>query len=233
MALTLVLWDIDGTLISTGPIAGAVYPVAFELLTGRAPAQMVEYNGRTELATMDDLLRCNDEPVPDAERICAAIEAAMRSKQDDFRAASRALPGAVAALGALQAQPAVVQGLLTGNIRSSALVKLQAFGLDGFVDFDAGGYGSDDLVRSRLVPIAQDRAGARRGERFDVDNTVLIGDTVRDVEAAREGGARMIAVATGAETADRLRAARPDALLADLRDTAALLRAVLGSGEKG
>jgi phosphoglycolate phosphatase len=229
VGLTLVLWDIDGTLISTGPIAGVVYPVAFELLTGRPPSRMVEFNGRTELATMDDLLRSHDEPVPPVDRICQAIAAALRTKLDDFRDASSVLPGAAAALAALGDRPAVVQGLLTGNIRANALAKLQAFDLDRSVDFDAGGYGSDDLVRARLVGVAQRRAGGLRGQAFGEADTVLVGDTVRDIEAARDGGARVVAVATGADAAERLRAAAPDALLDDLRDTAAVVRAVLGA----
>ncbi|HEV7806425.1 MAG TPA: HAD family hydrolase [Solirubrobacteraceae bacterium] len=232
MALTLVLWDIDGTLISTGPIAGVIYPVAFELLTGRAPQRMVEFNGRTELATMQELLRSHGLQPPDSDRICWAVESALRSRIGVFRDASRVLPGAAAALAALQAEPSIVQGVLTGNILSNARIKLQAFALDDLVDFDAGGYGSDDVLRSRLVRVAQDRCGMSRGQRFDVTNTVLIGDTVRDIEAARDGGARVIAVATGADSAERLRAAAPDALLGGLEDVAELVRTVFGCGER-
>ncbi len=88
--------------------------------------------------------------------------------------------------------------------------------------------GSDDSVRWRLVRIAQLRAEAKYpGRQFARSNTVVIGDTPRDVLTGLKGGARVIAVATGSSSAAELRAAGADVVLADLVDTAALLRAVL------
>lgn len=231
MALTLVLWDIDGTLIANGSAGRAVYPAAFALMTGEALTHMVEIDGRTELDIMDELLRVNGVAWPGSDRVCDVLAGAMRATVDRFGAGGRVLPGAVEALTALHDDGSVVQALLTGNIRPNAEMKLGVFGLDGYFDFDAGGYGSDDMVRANLVPVAQRRAGARYGESFVVSNTVLIGDTVRDIEAGRRGGARVIAVASGAESADNLRRARPDVLLADLGDAAALYQAI-GAGHR-
>jgi len=102
------------------------------------------------------------------------------------------------------------------------------FGLDCYIDFDAGGYGSDDDVRANLVGIAQARASARYGEVFCKRNTILVGDTLRDVRAALNGGARVVAVATGTDSPQALLNAGADIVLPDLRDTRAVTEAVAG-----
>lgn len=79
-----------------------------------------------------------------------------------------------------------------------------------------GGFGSDDMSRPRLVAHAQRRASAKFGVTFDETTTVLVGDTVRDVQAAKLGGARVIAVATGIDSAAKLAAEGADVVLNDL-----------------
>ena len=130
------------------------------------------------------------------------------------------------ALAAFQAIPGVVQSVLSGNIRPNAMTKLSAFGLDGFVDFEVGGYGSDDEARANLVAVAQRRASAKHGIAFGPANTVIIGDTPRDVRAGRDGGARVVAVASGSDNMDVLRAEGADVVLPNLRDTLAVIDAV-------
>ena len=71
--------------------------------------------------------------------------------------------------------------------------------------------------------MARERAAARHGP---ADEVVLVGDTPLDVQAAREAGARAVAVASGFGDEEELRESRPDALLPDLRDTAAVVAAV-------
>jgi predicted hydrolase (HD superfamily) len=111
----------------------------------------------------------------------------------------------------------VIQSTLTGNIEANAHVKLRAFGLDPWIDFTVGGYGVLH-ARPLLVPIAQHRAAARYGFDPNTDVTVLIGDTPADVEAGLVGGARVLAVATGAYSPAQLWAAGADAVVADLAD---------------
>ncbi|GLX02191.1 hypothetical protein Misp02_62770 [Microtetraspora sp. NBRC 16547] len=79
-------------------------------------------------------------------------------------------------LSALAGRPDVVQSVLTGNMEPIAIGKLTAFGLDRFVDFEAGAYGMDHEERPRLVRLAQQRASAKYGYAFTAENTVLIGD---------------------------------------------------------
>ncbi|GAA1394639.1 hypothetical protein GCM10009639_29000 [Kitasatospora putterlickiae] len=130
----------------------------------------------------------------------------------------------------MAARGEVVQSVLTGNLRANAELKLGLFGLTGLLDAEVGAYGDDAPERPALVPVARRRAAAAYGTGFDSDSAVLIGDTPRDVRAGLVGGARVIAVASGAYGAAELREAGADAVLADLRDTAAVLRAVWTPG---
>ncbi|RXS88427.1 HAD family hydrolase [Streptomyces sp. TM32] len=228
MCTTLVLWDIDHTLMVSGPAATSVYPRAFTLLTGRAPTATVETEGRTERAILQELLAL--EGVTGIARSAAdrAMVRSLRAVAKELRDHSHALPGAREALTALRAEPRVIQSLLTGNLLRNAVRKLRAVALHECVEVGIGAYGSDSAVRADLVGIAQQRARHRYGAVFGPDNTVVLGDTVRDVRAARAGGARPIAVATGTCTLAELRAAGAESVLPDLRDTDAVLAAVLG-----
>jgi phosphoglycolate phosphatase-like HAD superfamily hydrolase len=120
-----------------------------------------------------------------------------------------------------------VQSVLTGSSRPNAILKLTAFNLDGYVDFEVGGYGCEAYPKGTLVQVTMQRAAQKYGADFE-DNTVYIGDSPRDVDAARIGGARSIAVASGRATTAELRDAGPDAVLPDLTDTQALLRLLAG-----
>ena len=138
----------------------------------------------------------------------------------------RALPGAAEALRVLSGRDDVIQSVLTGNTRPSAEIKLRTFGLDRYLDLDSGAYGTDNDIRARLVNIARQRATKRTGHHFGQATTVLIGDTPGDIAAARDGAARIIAVATGRDSTDDLAAAGADTVLADLTSTTALLAAI-------
>jgi phosphoglycolate phosphatase-like HAD superfamily hydrolase len=130
----------------------------------------------------------------------------------------------------LQRTSGVVQSVLTGNVRPNAFAKLSAFELEPYIDFDVGGYGSDDSVRSNLVAVARERALAKYGIAFDHNTTVLIGDTTRDVRAGLDGGARVIAVASGIDSVEDLRDAGADAALPDLCDTDSLVAIIKSFG---
>ena len=157
-------------------------------------------------------------------RMWEALADALVARQDRMAAEGRAQPGAREALEALRARDDVLQSLLTGNIEANAVLKLTAFGLEGLVDFGIGGYGSDHRVRSELVAIACERASRKHGLGLRPADAVLVGDTPLDIAAARAAGARAVAVATGPHRIEELAGA--DAVLPDLRDTAAVLTAV-------
>jgi phosphoglycolate phosphatase len=232
MRTTLILWDIDHTLLVSGPAGASVYPRAFTELTGARPALTVPIEGRTELEIMHELLAVHQITGVSDAQASDAMTRALRSALTELLAHGRRLPGALEVLTAFHHDPRVVQSLLTGNLRANAEVKLRAFELDGLVDFEAGAYGSDDAVRSRLVAHAQRRAGRRYEGTFDRRNTVLIGDTTRDMAAGRAGGARTVGVATGPDSAQDLLAAGAEAVLTDLRNAVDVIAAFLGDGRQ-
>jgi phosphoglycolate phosphatase-like HAD superfamily hydrolase len=229
MCALLVLWDIDHTLIENRGVNKEIYARAFELLTGRRAEYPARTGGRTEPEIMRNMLLGHGiEPSPAyVARMPEALESATQSKAAELRQRGHELPGARDALSAFQASPGIVQSVLSGNITPNAVTKLSAFALDGYMDFEVGGYGSDDEVRANLVGIAQERASAKYGVRFDKENTVLIGDTLRDVQAGRNGGAHVIAVASGSDSMEALRAEGADIVLPDLRDTRAVMEVVM------
>lgn len=230
MRRLLVLWDIDHTLTENHGINKEIYARAFELLTGERAEHRARTDGRTEPEIMRDmLLRHEIEPTPGyVARMPEVLEAATLSKVAILRERGHELAGARNALTALHTSPLIVQSVLSGNIRPNAFTKLSTFHLDSYIDFEVGGYGSDDEVRANLVSFAQERASAKYAAKFDQGNTVLIGDTIRDVQAGRNGGARIVAVASGSDSMEALRAEGADIVLPDLRDTQSVVDAVTG-----
>ena len=233
MATTLVLWDIDHTLIETRGIGGQVYAEAFAKVTGRALEKMPELAGRTEPVIFREALKVNGVELREGLYDRFAVEQARGYAEhlDDLRARGRALPGTAEALHALSERHDAIQSVLTGNTRPSAEIKLRAFGLDGYLDFEIGAYGTDNNTRANLVGIARQRAQKAHGTSFDDGATVLIGDTPNDVAAALASGARIIAVATGSDNAAALAEAGADRVLPDLTDTTAVLAAIYGQSE--
>jgi phosphoglycolate phosphatase-like HAD superfamily hydrolase len=218
---TLVLWDVDHTLIENGGVSKATYARAFEALTGRPPAVRPMTDGRTDFQIMLELLTANDiEPdrFADNDRMTDILEAAMLEMAPELSKRGNVLSGVVEVLRKLGNVPAAIQSVLTGNISSNAFVKLHAFDLDKWVDLEVGGFGSDDIVRSKLVDASRRKVAAKYGVEFDRASTVLIGDTLLDVKAAQDGGAKVIAVATGVYTVDQLTEAGADAVLESLAD---------------
>ncbi|WP_285497353.1 haloacid dehalogenase-like hydrolase [Actinomadura sp. NBRC 104425] len=226
---TLVLWDIDHTLVSVRQLSGEIYGEVFREVTGHPLERLADMAGRTDRAIMADTLRLHGlEPTAEImARFARMLAEAFSVRQEDIRARGRVLPGARAALRALADQSDVIQSVLTGNMKEIALYKLAAFELAPFMDFDIGSYGLDDAERPPLVKLAQQRAARKYGETFDAATTVLIGDTPNDVRAGHEGGSRVVAVATGASDEAALRAAGAELVLPDLTDTDAVVQVVL------
>ncbi|MGH3625440.1 MAG: HAD family hydrolase [Sciscionella sp.] len=216
---TFVLWDVDHTLIEYGGVSKETYVLAFERLTGQTPATRPVTHGRTDFQIMCELLAANGVAVDGYTSIAdfeAVLIAAMKLKAPELPERGHVVAGVVDALQALRNQMGVIQSVLTGNIAPNAFAKLSAFGLDKWVDLKVGGFGSDDEVRLNLVGVARRKLAERYGKVFDRSSTVLIGDTLLDVQAARDGGAKVIAVATGVHEFDKLAGCGADATLHDL-----------------
>jgi phosphoglycolate phosphatase-like HAD superfamily hydrolase len=219
----LVLWDVDGTLVHSASHGRYAFEEAFQEVVGRAP-ERVDYAGRTDHQIALSMLNGEHEHLP---AVLEQLVIKLERRQDAMAAEGHVYPGVPETLEALHHADGVINSLLTGNLEANAAVKVGAFGLERWLDFEAGAYGSDPHERrSDLVAIARERAAARYGEPT---GAVLVGDTPLDVLAAREAGARAVAVATGFADPDALRESEPDVLLQDLSDTEAAIRAITAS----
>ena len=233
MTTRLVLWDIDHTLIETRGVGTLVYAEAFAKVTGHPLEKMPELAGRTEPVIFREALKVNGV-APDEdlyEQFAAEQARSYAAHLDELRTRGRALSGAAEALQALSERNDVLQSVLTGNTRPASEIKLRAFDLARYIDFDIGAYGTDNDTRANLVEVARQRAEKAHGVNFDGDSTVLLGDTPNDVAAAQASGARIIAVATGKDSADTLAKAGALTVLANLTDTPAVLAAIYGQSE--
>jgi phosphoglycolate phosphatase len=216
----LVLWDVDGTLVNSAGHGRHAFEEAFAEVVGGEP-EWVEYAGRTDHEIALAMLSGSSERVP---AVLDQLVEKLAARKDAIASEGHVYPGVRETLAALHEAEGVINSVLTGNLQANAAVKVGAFGLDRWLDFEAGAYGSDPHKRrSDLVAIARERAAAIYGEPT---GAVLVGDTPLDVLAAREAGARAVAVATGFADLDALRESEPDALLQDLTDTDAAIRAI-------
>ncbi|WP_327109535.1 HAD family hydrolase [Nonomuraea glycinis] len=224
----LVLWNIDLTLVDVAIVTREAYAEAFRVVTGRPLVKLVPPMGRPDSEIVFETLAVNgivaeDDHLP---RFLAALAMAFADRRKRLTQQGRAMAGAKEALKAVAKLDGVTQTVLTGTIKSNAVHKLRAFGLDRYIDFDLGGYGEEVYPKASLLQVAQGRAKQRLGTPFSLANTVLIGDSARDVQAARIGGAGMIAVASGRSTAAELHEAGADLVLPDLSNASEVVAAV-------
>ena len=223
----LVLWDIDHTLIEAWGSGRKAYERAFAATFGRELEMLAGMQGRTELGIASETIALHGMEATEEATVAlmAALAQAFEDGKDELFADGRALPGAREALSAFAAEKAVHQGVLTGNLPGVARLKLEAFQLDGYLDLDASAYGDDHENRTELVAVARERA---RRAGLSVSETVLVGDTPRDVVAGLESGARVVAVATGRCGEEELRSAGATVVLRDLTDLDEVTAGVMG-----
>ena len=228
----LVLWDIDGTLLSAGGVGRDLYDVVFVQLFGRSLSACAPMAGRTDRAIILETLMLAgvDEPRRYVDPFIAGLGEHAPSMRSAMVSRGRVLPGAAAALASIHRQ--AHQSVLTGNIRPLAEAKLTALGLREGLDMCIGAYGDDHEDRAQLVEVARRRAAAVHGQflpsAFAGTSTVVIGDTPLDISAALSAGARAIGVATGSYSAADLASAGAHAVLPTLTDTSLVLETLLG-----
>jgi phosphoglycolate phosphatase len=229
MPSRLVLWDVDGTLVRAGRVASDIFSRAVEHAVGRHPGEHgVSMSGKTDPQIALEILTgmgldtddCHGHLPLVVDRLQSELSAAV----DLIRARGRVMPGVREILATLHDDAEVVQSVLTGNTAVNAATKLTALGLDRWLDLEIGAYGSDDPDRRALVPVALARAAERRGWTVSAEEVWVVGDTPRDLECARTGGARCALVATGHTSRDALYGLGADAVFEDLSDVDAVVK---------
>ena len=201
----LVLFDIDGTLILSGRAGVRGMNRSFErLFDVQGALDDVSLAGRTDRAIVAEALTRAGQSVDD-EAIARVREAYLGDLRDALADGTvpqaGVLPGVSDLLDEL-AREQVTVGLLTGNFRDAAAIKLGHYGL--WERFAFGAFGDHHVDRRALVEVAVDAANEAGHGRFEADRIVVIGDTPLDVDCAHAYGARAIAVATGPFTHEAL-----------------------------
>jgi phosphoglycolate phosphatase-like HAD superfamily hydrolase len=228
--MKLVLFDIDGTLITSRGAGRRAMRTALERVFGAAGGiDQYDLRGRTDTRIVYDVMGALGwEPAQVRERLDDFFEAyvaGLVSEIGDGRHVVT-LPGVAAVVERVAESAHALPGLVTGNIEEGARIKLLPTGL--WPRFRVGAYGSDHMDRRRLPSLAARRAHALIGHAFAPSDVVVIGDTPHDVDCARAFGAVAIAVSTGQHSRDELLAERPDHLFDDLADVEEVLEAILG-----
>jgi len=224
---TLVLFDIDSTLVTGGPATVSFETAMLEMYGTAGAVDSHDFSGKTDPQIARELLVAAgledadvDAGLPGLwDRYIAELESRIRDNP------MRLLPGVGGLIEALDSEPDVALGLVTGNIIRGARVKLGSVGLAD--RFEVGGYGSDHEVREHLPAIALERAFEAWGVRFPPESAVIVGDTPRDVECGKHGGTRTVAVATGRFGREQLEATGADEVFDDFSDVASVIDVLL------
>lgn len=216
----LLLFDIDGTLVDTGGAGRRALATALKRVTGVEGAlQGVRLHGSTDTVILEDAFRAHvGRPMTDEGEQQRIIDAYLSELQAELLVSGgeyTVLPGAVALPSAARRSDGYVVGLATGNVEGGAELKLAHGGLWSLFDF--GGYGSDARDRDALVRRGIERgqalAESRGQRRFKTDEIFVLGDTERDIHAARAVGVRSVGILAGSRHRDALVASNPDLLV--------------------
>ena len=230
MQPTVLLFDVDGTLVTTGGVGRRALEIAFERSFGRRDAcRSFRLDGMTDRAIVRTGMQAIGVEPTEAlidrvlvdyllvlgEEVAAAPDATYRVHA-----------GMAETLDRARAQREVAVGLGTGNIREGARIKLERVGI--YDRFPFGGFGCDAEDRTALIRRGAERGAAVLGAPIEECRVVVIGDTPKDVAAATAIGAESIGVGTGSFTAEQLLGAGATHAFSNLAARGAM-EAVLGA----
>ncbi len=225
----LLLFDIDGTLIDSNGAGGEAILDAVEEYFGiqRSELPPLQLAGSTDPAiAMDVFNHVNRPHTPD--EITAFLDRYLhnltrRLHADDFSGFT--LSGVTELLQTLRSENGAHLGLLTGNVRRGAEIKLTRHSiLNHFID---GSFGSDHHDRNQLGPVALKRMQDATGARYDIADVIVIGDTPKDIRCAEAFGAKCLAVATGQYSSAELSAFKPWRCVESFADVPAMVEMLL------
>jgi len=224
---TLVLFDIDGTLVLTGGAGLRAMTLAFEELFKVPDAfRGMPMAGRTDAWILSDAAEAHGiaRDAPSLARFPDVYLRHLTAEIEKPHPRKNVMPGVRDLLDALARRDDVYVALLTGNYEAAARVKLEHFDLWRY--FPCGAFGDGASDRNSLVPKAIARVAAAGGPAFTARDAVVIGDTPLDVACAKVHAARAVGVATGPHGVEDLRTAGADVVFADLSETQAVLAAI-------
>jgi phosphoglycolate phosphatase len=225
----LVLFDIDGTILQSGGAGERALSLALRKRFGKEETlENIELAGKTDIWIAHRIFEAHGIEAH-AENLAHFLEGYLGYLKSELHGSDGSLlPGFPAIIEAVEALPHVAIGLLTGNLRRGAELKLGHYGV--LDHFSFGAFADDSPERNRLGPFAQKRAAAEHGTEFQPRNIYIIGDTPHDIACAKAIDARSVGVATGRFTRADLEAAGADFVFDDLSDTGRVIER-LGLGQ--
>ena len=222
---TLVLFDIDGTILTSGGAGETALRLGFTDEFGiEDDLKKVEIAGRTDSGIARQMLTTHGIPVTEVnlERFFNGylrfLAPQLSAKQ------GRLLPGVVSLIENLHNRSHIALGLLTGNLERGAKLKLQHYSVGQYFEF--GAFADDHHDRNELGKFAKERALSIHGVDFPPEQIYVLGDTPHDITCARAIGAKAVAIATGAFSVEQLAQHNPDSLFKDLSDLNTVLKAL-------
>jgi len=214
--MRLILFDIDGTLIDSGGAGVRALDLALrEIFSVENGFHGISMAGKTDPSIMrEGLIKHGLSDNGNLELVIEAYLAHLRREIENNR--RRIKPGIYEVLERLMTMADIGTGLLTGNLERGARIKLEPFNLNVF--FPTGAFGSDDEDRNKLLPAAVSRFENLSGKKIWMEESIVVGDTPRDVECAKIYGAKCVGVATGPYSFEALVEAGADYVFQDLSD---------------
>jgi phosphoglycolate phosphatase-like HAD superfamily hydrolase len=221
---TLLLFDIDGTLLLTGGVGKIAFEEAFEEIFEVPDAWgSIDPHGKTDPAIFDEV----------AQRVLGRLlspgefDLLMERYEEIFEGCIQQapqfelMPGVIEILEHLSRDPDIFLALATGNFERAGRMKLQRGGVEHY--FQTGGFGNDARERDKILLTAVDYSEELAKKRFEKNRIFVIGDTEHDIAAAKKAGLRSIAVLTNNRTRKNFEQDPPDHILNDLTDIPAFL----------
>lgn len=224
--MRLLLFDVDGTLLTVHSGGRIAIEQAAATVTGRAiSTEGISFSGRTDPDIFREVLTQNGLAPTDGLLAKVIREYLKTARKTIDPQNVDPLPGVPGLLSLLDSRKDAVLALVTGNVEAIAFHKLKSAGLASY--FSVGGYGSDHADRAQLPQLAVRRASKWMGKSVSIKDAVVIGDTERDIKCARTSGATSVAVCTGRCTWSDLIPHRPDLLLEDLTPPTEIVKQIL------
>lgn len=229
--MKLLLFDIDGTLVSVERTASRAMlrRVVEEIFSIVLPPDFeFQLGGKTDYQIMTEVAQALSLPTTIVEEQREKIQVTLTAHTEPLSnpETMRLLEGVRVLVETLAAREDVALALLTGNLETTAYLKLRPHGLDGH--FPIGAFGSDHIDRAMLPPIALHRANkhynhfTNSGKKFSPENTLIIGDTLNDIHCAKANGIKTLAVATGTVSMETLRSAGAEYVVENFADVRAI-----------
>jgi phosphoglycolate phosphatase len=219
----ILLFDIDGTLVTTDGVGRRAIERAFELRHGRCDVVSFSYAGMTDRAIVRDGLQAMNRHFATEQEMQAEMDATLafylRVLEEEATAGHQGIrvhAGILAALDAAEARRDVALGLGTGNLREGARIKLGHAGI--YHRFTFGGFADDSIDRTEILAAGARRGAEQLGRPLHECRVVVVGDTPKDIAAAKGIGADCVAVATGMHSVAELEACTPTLACMNLED---------------